>query len=407
MDDSNRLRILIVSKQYPPTIGGGGSHAFYLASELSLRKDVDVHVLTSTVRNKPHYERIKERNLVVHRVNFGHTETLPYEGAIRKGLQLCKSINPHIIHGQHIAGSLIGLHLKAAFKKPLVITLHKTPMLNWEPTKIKNEPLYSFIKFLSQLETIEAFIAGSRAFKRELRRFGVLEEKVKLIYHGIPIKWFKNSADSKRVLSVAAKIGMEQNDNLIICPSRLDEKRKEIDVFLKASAILKQRISDRKFVFLITGTAENKEEKKYREYLEELATFLKINDCVKFLNEPIKFEEMPALYRLAEACVLPSITEGLGLVLIEALAVRTPVIGSNTSGIREVIKTNEKHGLRFQVGDHKELATQLIQLFTDENLLLKLRREGFKWVKKQFDAKLMVDSHLELYKELINKKARN
>ena len=399
MRGCNQLRILIISKQYPPTIGGGGSHAFYLARELSLHKNVEVHVLTSTVKEKPHFERIKGRNLTVYRVDFGHTETFPYEGAMRKGLELCQQIKPHILHGQHIGGAFLGLHIKTAFKKPLVVTLHKTPMLNWDPTKIKDEPLYTFIKLLSRMETIDAFIAGSKVFRKELLKFGVSKDKVKLIYHGIPIKWFKNMAyDSNRVSSVVAKLNLRQNDNLIICPSRLDEKRKEIDIFVKAAGLLKQRIPEKNFVFLITGTARNQKESNYIEYLKNIASSSNIRDCLRF--ESFVLEEIPALNQLAKACVLPSIAEGLGLVLIEALAVRTPVIGSNTHGIREVIRTHGKQGLRFEVGNHEELGNHLVKLFTDNNLLNRLKREGFKRVKKHFDAGLMVDKHLEIYRAL-------
>lgn len=398
----DQLKILIISKQFPPTIGGGGSHAFYLASELSLKKRVRVYVLTSAIGTKPSQKSMPKKNLVIHRVNFEHTKSLHYEGAIKRGLQLCESIKPDIIHGQHMAGALIGLHLKASFGIPLVVTLHKTPRSRWDETIKKRDALYSYINLLSQLEMIDLFIAGSKAFDRELKDIGITEEKIKLIYHGIPIEWYKKMAyDDERASSIMKRLNLSENDDFVICPSRLDEKRKGLDIFVKACGFLRQQIRDKRFIFLITGTAKNREERRYKEELEHIASTMKIKNRLKFMS--FKEDELPALYRLAKACVLPSIREGLGLVLLEALAVRTPVVGSNVLGINEVIETNGEHGLLFELGDHEELQAQLVRLFTDEALVQKLKREGFKRLKSHFSAKLMAYKHLICYRDLIKK----
>ena len=467
------LKVLIISKQFPPTMGGGGSHASYLASELSLKKDVQVDVLTSVIGTKPIEIAIPGKNLIIHRVDFGHTESLHYEGAIKRGLQLCEGIEPDIIHGQHIAGALIGLHLKASFGMPLVVTLHKTPKSNWDETITRRAPIYSYLKLLSQLEMIDLFVAGSKAFERELKDVGVKDGKIRLIYHGIPIEWYKKMAyDKGRVSSIMRGLNLsptkyfsidaeleddliksgisgklkseklkeifkikgfllsdnasvtEEKENewviidegifivkkedgklniypvdLIICPSRLDEKRKDLTTFVKACDLLRRRIENRNFIFLITGTAKNQKEEGHKHELEQIASNKRIEDRLRFIS--FKTDELPALYRLATACVLPSIREGLGLVLLEALAVRTPVVGSNVLGINEVIETPGKHGLLFQLGDHEELGDQLVKLVTNDDLRHKLKGEGFKRVQRHFNAGLMADKHLECYNELI------
>ena len=471
---SDQLKILIISKQFPPTIGGGGAHASYLANELSLKKDVQVHVLTSAIGTKPSKKRIPGKNLIIHRLDFEHTESLHYEGAIRRGLQLCEEIEPDIIHGQHIAGALIGLHLKASFGIPLVVTLHKTPKTRWDETITRRAPIYSYLKLLSNFQMIDLFIAGSKAFERELKDVGVKDEKIRLIYHGIPIEWYKEKAyDNKKASSVIRRLllrpteyfnidaeleddliksslsgklkdsgklkeifkanGFSLSDNasvtkekenewiiideevfivkkedgklniypvdLIICPTRLDEKRKGIESFVKACGLLRQQIKDRNFIFLITGTAKNKAERRYKKELERIASTMRIKNRLRFIS--FKADELPALYRLARVCVLPSIREGLGLVLLETLAVRTPVVGSNVPGINEVIESNGEHGLLFELGDHEDLEDQLVKLLTNDDLRQKLKREGFKRIKRHFNAELMADKHIECYNELI------
>lgn len=405
---NSQLKILLVSKQYPPAIGGGGSHVSYLARELSRKEGVLVHVLTSAIRNKPkvwdHRRSKPYRNLIEHRVGFGHSESLHFEAAIKEGLELCERIEPHVIHGQHMAGALIGLHLKASFNKPLLVTLHKTP-IEWDSTKTQRNPVYSYMKFLSQLEIIDSFIAGSEIFKQELINIGVKDTKIRFIYHGIPIKWYREKAyDEGRIDNIRKKLKLNFDDKLIICPSRLDDERKDLPVFVKAAGLLNKEINNKNFIFLITGTAENEEEKRLKRELEEIASSYKIRNRLIFRS--FKEDELPALNHIADACVLPSRREGLGLVLLEALAVQTPIVGSNVCGIKEVIETNGKHGLLFTAGSSTELAEQLKKLFTNEDLSKLLKKEGFKRLKKIFDAEIMANKHLEVYRELINKKAK-
>ena len=92
--------------------------------------------------------------------------------------------------------------------------------------------------------------------------------------------------------------------------------------------------------------------------------------------------------------------------MLEALAVRTPIVGSNVPGINEVIETNGEHGLLFTDGNSTELAEQLEKLFTNEDLSRKLKIEGSKRLKRIFNAKIMIDKHLKVYRELINKKGQ-
>ena len=476
---SPNLKILIISKQFPPNIGGGGAHANYLADALA-KEGVKVIVLTSTSKksktiNNPKQEH-RENGLVIHRKDFEQlTQTLHYESPIECGLRLCEETVPDIIHGQHLAGALIGLHLKASFGIPLVVTIHKTPLSTWDETKPKQHSTYSYLKLLSQLEVIDLFIAGSKAFEHELVNIGIKTQKIKLIYHGIPVIKFKNRGYIEdNLTSIITRLGLNlknlnkhfkidgklkddlilkriseefiqtfatngfsltedaqiisENDNgwtivdddifivkkddeklniypvnIIFCPSRIDERRKGLDVFVKGCDLLHQQINNRNFIFIITGKAEDNDEKRYQRELESIADERGIKDYLKFISFEPEYE-LPAVYRLAKVCVLPSHREGLGLALLESLALRTPIIGTNVIGIKEVIETNGKYGLFFDVADFEALGKQLLNLVSNNELRKKLKHDGYKRVKEKFNAKLMAKNHLECYKYLIEKK---
>ena len=171
-------------------------------------------------------------------------------------------------------------------------------------------------------------------------------------------------------------------------------------MFVEAAGILTRRLTNENFKFLITSSSDEEmddEAKRYKKSLEERSKALKI----KLIIDNFKDKEIPILNNLADASVLPTRREGLGLVLLESMAARTPVVASNVCGVNEVIKENYKHGLLFPDGNHKELAEKLEYLFTNDDLYKVLVREGVARVRKHFNASIMAEEHLKLYSEMI------
>jgi glycosyltransferase involved in cell wall biosynthesis len=84
--------------------------------------------------------------------------------------------------------------------------------------------------------------------------------------------------------------------------------------------------------------------------------------------------ELPALYNAADTLALPSLWEGFGLPLLEAMACGTPVLTSDTSSLREV--TGEA-GLLVNPESIEDIASNLKRMLTDEQLRARLRDAGF------------------------------
>jgi glycosyltransferase involved in cell wall biosynthesis len=352
-----KINVLIISKQYPPAIGGGGAYSYYLANSLSLKQNINVNVITSHFETLYSEQKIKNKNLTIHRIKFEHSLALPYESAIEKCMDLFNKdkIKPDLIHAQHITGTYVGMHLSSSFNIPLICTLHKTP-IQWDNSIIKRSPLYSHLKLLTNVESINIFIAGSEIFKKELLKLGVKREKIRFVYHGVPINILQRLAyGKKKIQSVINKLNLSEKEILIVCPSRID-KRKQLEVFINAVGLLQNELKDFRFKFLITGEPNDPSQKKQVEILLEIAEVYGIQDQLIFKS--FEFEEIPALFSLAKVCILPSTREGLGLVVLESLAIPTPVIVSQGTGVNEIIKRNGTHGLCFLAGDHVDLNRQ-------------------------------------------------
>ncbi len=111
---------------------------------------------------------------------------------------------------------------------------------------------------------------------------------------------------------------------------------------------------------------------------------------------------------MADILILPSImditgeTEGLGVVLLEAMACRVPVIGSDVGGIRDIIIDGET-GLLSEQKNSDSLAEKIIQLLSDEQLRKKVIENGFKLVKDKYTWEVISNRFLNIYMEVIKK----
>ncbi|MBT7237998.1 glycosyltransferase family 4 protein, partial [Candidatus Woesearchaeota archaeon] len=123
----------------------------------------------------------------------------------------------------------------------------------------------------------------------------------------------------------------------------------------------------------------------YLPRYKELVKKLNIENNVSFLGF-VPDEDLPKIYRDVDIAVLPtySTAEGFGMVLAEANACATPVIGSKIGGIPVVIE-NEYNGLLVPPKDVKELSKAIKRIFNDKDLSSKLSKNGVQKAKENWD----------------------
>ncbi|KAF5083740.1 D-inositol-3-phosphate glycosyltransferase [anaerobic digester metagenome] len=139
--------------------------------------------------------------------------------------------------------------------------------------------------------------------------------------------------------------------------------------------------------------------------LEILASDLDITSNVRFLGN-LPRNELGMCYKNASVFVLPSITykdqsEGLGVVLLEAMASGAPVIGTDTGGIPDIIKDGI-NGLLVPPGDPYALADAIIRIFENPDLADRFREAGLKTVRERFSWDKISDQFIEVYQGVLH-----
>lgn len=132
---------------------------------------------------------------------------------------------------------------------------------------------------------------------------------------------------------------------------------KGVDILIKALSIVKDEFPTIKLELIAGG-----EQAKYIKLVEKY----NLQNNVEFLGR-LPMKKVLEHFAKAQFSVVPSLAEAFGYIVIESFSVKTPVIGSDTGGIAEIIEDN-KSGLLFPVGDHNALAAKIKFLLNNEEI---------------------------------------
>ena len=163
--------------------------------------------------------------------------------------------------------------------------------------------------------------------------------------------------------------------------------------------------------FLLRAFKEIKEEKPQArlvivgegylmESLKTLVSRMGLSEAVIFTGF---LEDVPQIIATFDVAVLPSYFEGMGRVLLEAMAMEKPVVGTRVGGIPDLIEEG-LNGYLVSPGNEKELASAVVKILNDRDLALKMGQTGRKKMTDRFSAESMVRSIEEVYSELLKRK---
>jgi glycosyltransferase involved in cell wall biosynthesis len=138
------------------------------------------------------------------------------------------------------------------------------------------------------------------------------------------------------------------------------------------------------------------------DYLRDLADEVGVAERVHVLGPR---RDVPALMHAIDAFVMPSIWEGFGLVLLEAMAAARPIVASRVATIPEVVVDGET-GLLVPPGDAAALAEALARLAASSDLRRELGERGRERLSREFSVEKMVGDTELLYRELVEEGRR-
>lgn len=138
-----------------------------------------------------------------------------------------------------------------------------------------------------------------------------------------------------------------------------------------------------------------------RQKLEALVKELKIVDKVHFVGQLSKNAVLEK-FKNTYISVMPSLAEAFGFTIIEAMSMKTLVIGANNTGIKETIIHNET-GLLFETADEIDLAKKINLVIDDPSFRNKIAQRGYNWFIENYEIKMASERDFFYFNNLINK----
>ncbi|MDA8793918.1 glycosyltransferase family 4 protein [Bacteriovoracaceae bacterium] len=263
-----------------------------------------------------------------------------------------------------------------------IVTIHDVIFLLYPKLYKFWDRLGYSLKTEHAVNNSQKIIAITRQTANDLiNHLKVPPKKIEIIYQTCHQQYLENVEESKKV-SIRNKY--ELPSSFLLCVGTI-EKRKNQLIILKAIRELKLDIP-----LVLVG--------KKTKYCEEIQAYIdEYNMQNVHLIHDVSFEDLPAIYQLANLFIYPSLYEGFGIPIIEALISKIPVIASNSSCLEEA---GGEESLYFSPYNHIELGHLIKTLIKDSAIRQKMIEEGLKFFEKQFSKKSTNSKLLELYQSI-------
>lgn len=386
-----KLRIMIVTDQYPPMVGGVPNVTYHLAHDLTSRGH-EVFVVAPSYGPRDVQHRI-EKNVHIYRFSSFEWPSykelrIPFLPLLPMRL-LIKRCNPDIIHihSPAVLGNIAQI-MGGNLRKPVVATNHYLPInmsrsLTTDPVIGKYFSNISYTYLVNFCNHCEYVTAPTRTALQLLYEHG-LHAPSRVISNGINLAQFTPGEYDPQVMQ---RFQLPQDRPLVLHVNRLsDEKR--VDVLLRAVA----KIQSNAHVALV-GTGPIKDE------LQALAVELHIEERVSFLGF-VRDDDLLALRHSSAFFVIPSEADLQSLATMEAMACGLPVIAANSYALPELVHHDE-NGFLFTPGDSNELAQQIDILTNNPDLRIQMGEASLNIIAKHDRIKV-----LEEWEELYSRLAR-
>jgi glycosyltransferase involved in cell wall biosynthesis len=412
-----RLRIGFFVWEYPPKLVGGlGTYAEYITREfVKLGHDVSVFTLNPGDLNT----REIFRGVEVHRPLIADAsnvfpmfvaEDLKRWGTnirffndifIYNVLSATKFINDLIRkEGERFdvvcvhdwLSSVAGIVIKNETKIPVVFHVHST---EWGRSGDKGSEVVSHLEWATA-QASDHIITVSYSMRDDLIQHGWPEPKISVVWNGVnPERYNPDKCSPEDAAKIREKYGIKEDENMVLFLGRLTWV-KGVRNLLQALPMVLKDYPKTKLVILGKG-----EEQKD---IAETAGRLGVKDRVVYRFDFVPEEERILHYAAADLCVFPAVYEPFGIVSLEAMAMKKPIVvgARGVSGLKEQVVSSgpEQTGVHVNGGDPADIAWGIKEVLSDPKRAKTWGENGRKRVQQYFTWRKAAEETIEIYTTL-------
>jgi starch synthase len=403
------VRIGLFTREYPPLVyGGAGVHVDYLSRELAREIEVEVHCWgpQHSDEGKLHV-RGSEPWAEISNGTEGK-----FKGALEAfslNLTQIKALQDiDVVHTHTWYVSMAGYLAKRLYGMPFVLTTHSLePLRAWKAEQLGSG--YAMSSWMERIAILDAdaIIAVSQGTKADiLRAYPEVDSKrIHVIYNGIDLGEYQKTSDTKALTDY----GVDPSVPYVLFVGRIT-RQKGVTHLVDAIGHMPPETQ----VVLCAGAPDTPEiAAELRQKVEQAR---RNHPRIVWIEKMVTKQETIQLYSNARVFCCPSVYEPFGIINLEAMACRAPVVASATGGIKEVVVDGETGYLvpfeqdpvtSFPVAPEKfarDLASRINELMKDPEKCRRFGDAGRKRVEETFSWTAIAHQTIGLYRQLIDQK---
>jgi len=449
------MRVGLMTREYPPYVyGGAGVHVEYLSIELAKLIEVEVHAWgekpdhdSFAAIGDPNHPEPHEKNLDVHFEtpwpSISNGTQAKFKGALEAlSLNLLQQLHLErldVIHTHTWYVAMAGFLAKKLYGIPFVLTTHSLePLRAWKAEQLgSGYALSSWMERTAVLDA-DAIVAVSNGTKADILKAypDVDEKKIHVIYNGIDLCQYQYTPHTDALLKygvdpmkpyvlfvgritrqkgvthlVEAIPYLPPGTQVVLCAGAPDTPEIATEMREKVEAVRKQTPGSRPDFVTVQSDGQ---EKNPAGHAEATGDHTGTGHNIVWIEQMVSKAEAIQLYSHCAVFCCPSVYEPFGIINLEAMACRAPVVASATGGILEVVVEGETGRLVAFEADpvttfpakpeqfSRDLAARISELLADPAKARAMGEAGRRRVEKQFSWTAIAAQTVELYKSLVS-----
>ena len=405
------MRVGLFTREYPPLVyGGAGVHVDYLSRELAREIEVEVHCWgpQQTDAGKLHVRGAEPWT------DISNGTEGKFKGALEAfslNLTQVKALQGiDIAHTHTWYVSMAGYLAKKLYGIPFVLTTHSLePLRAWKAEQLGSGYAMSSWMERTAILDADAVIAVSQGTKADIEQAypDVDPGRIHVIYNGIDLKEYQKTSDTKALTDY----GVDPAVPYVLFVGRIT-RQKGVTHLVDAIRYLPKDAQ----VVLCAGAPDTPE--IATELREKVEAARKDHPRIVWIEKMVTKQETIQLYSNCRVFCCPSVYEPFGIINLEAMACRAPVVASATGGIKEVVVEDETGYLvpfdqdpvtsfpREPEEFARDLAAKINVLLGDAEKCRRFGDAGRKRVEDIFSWTAIAHQTIELYGRLIEERSK-
>ena len=374
-----KMKCLVITPYFYPKIGGLENYAYNISQGLKDKYAWEIVVITSNHEEKKDREEELDGIKIYKLARWFKISNTPINPMWYFQIKnIIKKEKPDMINAHTPVPFISDVTARVCGDIPFILTYHTGAMM------LKGKLLEDLLIKFYESSILKATLKKAKKIicSSDFVRFDFLKDYAKktiTITPGVDINRFKS------------KISDFKNKILFVGGLKEAEKYKGLKYLLSAVNIIKKNIKDVKLTVVGEGD--------YIIYYKKLCKDLEIELNVEFKGRLIG-RKLVEQYQKSNVLVLPSLSESFGIVLLEAMACKKPVIGTEIGGISYIIN-HGKNGLLIPPKDPESLAEAILKILKNPELAKKMGRNGHKNVIDKFTWSKQIKKTNDLFRDII------